>query len=103
MRHAEQVATLPVHVLGRERELRLTAHLFALVNRLMRRPGTIVTRSDLLSAIYADADEEPDNAEACLRNYILKLRRAIELLGCPGVVVVVTEPNIGYGIRSVRL
>jgi DNA-binding response OmpR family regulator len=88
-------------VIGPRGELRLTAHLFAVTSRLMRRPGTIVSRSELISAIYADANEKPEHVEAILRNYILKLRNTIELLGCPGTVVIITEPGIGYGIRAV--
>jgi DNA-binding response OmpR family regulator len=89
-------------LVGPRGELRLSGNAFAVMHRLMRRPGTIIPRSDLISAMYSDPDDEPEDADGCLRQVILTLRRAILLLGCGKSTLLLTEPSIGHLIKAVR-
>jgi hypothetical protein len=59
-----------------------------------------VTRSDLISELYPDADDEGEDADGCLRQVIMSLRRALALLGCEKSVLLITEHGIGHAIRG---
>jgi DNA-binding response OmpR family regulator len=88
---------------GPRGELRLSGAHFRIMLRLMRRPGMVVERSDLISALYPDADDEGENGDACLRQIVMSLRRAIALLGCEKAVLLITERGIGHAIRTTTL
>jgi DNA-binding response OmpR family regulator len=89
-------------LVGPRGELRLARNAFSVAYKLMRRPGVIVSRSDLIAAMYDDPDNEPEDAEGVLRQVILTLRRAILLLGCGKSALLQTEPGIGHLIRVIR-
>lgn len=89
-------------LVGPRGEITLRGNAYAVAHKLMRRPGVIVTRSDLISAMYGDPDDEPNDAEGVLRQVILTLREAINLIVGRTPVSIVTEAGVGHWIRSER-
>jgi two-component system KDP operon response regulator KdpE len=73
-------------------EIRLTPIEWALLAHLSLRPGTLVTQSELLAAVWGEGHERDTNY---LRVHITNLRKKIE--PNPGQpLLVVTEPGVGY-------
>ena len=79
---------------GTSGEVRLNRQVFAIAERLMRRPAAIVTISDLVAALYDDPDLEPSEPVALLRMRMSQLRILIQSLSSK--VVVRSERNVGY-------
>lgn len=73
--------------------------LYALAERLMRRPAVLVLLPDLIAAPYPDADTEPDTSHVMLRNRVMLLRAALAILSSDGVRIR-CEPGIGYAIHA---
>ncbi len=69
---------------------------YRVLERLMRRPGALVTVSDLVAAMYPD--DEPDSAENGLRQQILRLRNVVHMIAGDSVVWIRTEVGVGYAI-----
>lgn len=80
---------------GPRGNIHLTAQYFALTERLMRRPGVLISHTDLIGLAYPDADREPDNANVRIRQMVSRLRQLVIALGCPGVLIQ-PEPSVGY-------
>jgi DNA-binding response OmpR family regulator len=89
-------------LIGPRGEVRLTASHFRVMQRLMQRPGVIVSVSDLIGELYPDPDMEGEDPEGCLRQVLLSLRRAIALVNAKGVVRITAEPGVGYLIEGRR-
>jgi DNA-binding response OmpR family regulator len=70
---------------------------FRVLERLMRRPGILVSCSDLLIAMYPDGDE-PDTAENVLRHQIRRLRNLVDMITGTGRVWIRNESGVGYAI-----
>ena len=85
-------------LIGPRGEVTLRGNAYAVAFRLMRRPGVIVMRSDLISAMYPDPDDEPNDAEGVLRQVILTLREAINLIVGRTPVAIMTEGSVGHWI-----
>ena len=80
---------------GPSGHLHLTTRYFGIAERLMRRPGTVVEHSDLIGAMYADPDTEPDNSQNLLYQAVSRLRLTIEILG-ETAVRIAAVPDVGY-------
>jgi DNA-binding response OmpR family regulator len=75
----------------------LSPNAFEVARRLMRRPGVIVSRSDLIASMYPDG-EEPEDPDGCLRQSIRLLREAINLIVGRTGVMILTEVGVGHSI-----
>lgn len=85
---------------GPRGSLLLAARHFALLERLMRRCGVIIAHGDLISALWPDPDDEPDNAEGSLRVYFTQLRSLLAAIGVHhDEIAVRCEPSVGYYLR----
>ncbi len=73
----------------------------ALLQRLTRQPGVLVSQSDLIAAVYPDTDAEPEHADVRLRQLVARLRAVIAALGA-GSNTITAEPRVGYRIGSHR-
>ena len=69
------------------------------IERLMRRPGAVVSRAALVEALYRERDE-PANAGVIAKMHIVDLRAAIRLL-VGGEVRIRTELEGAYVIEAV--
>lgn len=86
-------------LIGPRGELRLNGTHFRVLRRLMRRPGVIISHSDLIGEMYPNPDDEGENSEIFLRQVILALRQALVLLIGSGRVAINNEAKIGYVIE----
>ena len=89
-------------VSGPRGHVQLTPGPARLLARLMRRPGAVVSASDLISAMYPDPDEEPEHADVVLRSQIQRLRALVEALAPKGTVQIRNLPTVGYAIETTR-
>ncbi|WP_225198085.1 winged helix-turn-helix domain-containing protein [Gluconobacter oxydans] len=80
---------------GPRGQVRLAPAPFEIVQRLMRRPGTIVSVSDLISTVWPEPDAEPGEPDQALRFHMRVVRGAIAVLGCSRARIR-SEPGIGY-------
>jgi len=87
-----QVETGEVH--RGERLIRCTAREFALLTHFLRHPRQVLTRDQLLSAIWAD-EETVDNVVAV---YIGYLRAKLDAAGEPRLIQ--TVRGFGYSLRE---
>jgi two-component system OmpR family response regulator len=92
-RHGALTLDPAAHVcLVAARPLNLTATEFALLARLMQRPGHVVTRRQLVDALYGPNSTISDRTvDSHLRNLRAKLAEA----GCPDAI----ETLHGFGLR----
>lgn len=81
---------------GPRGSVQLTERNYALIERLMRRPGVLVSQSDLIATLYQDPDREPENAHKLLMQSVGALRALISHLGGSSVQI---RPEIGVGYR----
>lgn len=74
---------------------------FALMERLMRRPGVVQSVGALTSAIWPEPDDEPADPYATIREKLSKLRGALCMLGTDGrgKVEIANEVGVGYFVR----
>ena len=87
------------HLLSGPRgSIRLRPMQYAVLERLIRRPGSIVTRAMFMDAMYPDPDDEPDAAIDVLRTTLSQLRMAMSLLGSRDVVIT-ADLGDGYVLR----
>jgi DNA-binding response OmpR family regulator len=77
-----------------DRLVQLTAREFALLSHLMRHPRQVLTREQLLSAVWAD-EETDDNVVAV---YIGYLRAKLDGDGQPRLIQ--TMRGFGYSLRE---
>jgi DNA-binding response OmpR family regulator len=78
----------------------LTDAHFRVMHRLMRRPGVVITRSDLIGELYPDPDDEGVSPDVALRIVVMKLRRWMEAIGCfPNVVSIMNHIEVGYSME----
>ncbi len=62
---------IDLHVLrGPQGAIRLGPLYFALTKQLMQRPDGLISRTQLLRALYPDPDDEPGTADGVLRNML---------------------------------
>lgn len=78
-----------------ERELELTAKEFSLLWLLAERPGEIVTREEILEALWDDVEFVDDNT---LTVNVARVRRRLEELGLPDAIE--TKRGMGYRLRA---
>ena len=87
---------LDAHLLAGPRgTVRLAPTAFAILERLMRKPGAIVSRAMFMEAMYPDPDDEPNTAVEVLRSLLSELRGTIRTLGERNVTIV-AELGSGY-------
>jgi len=80
---------------GPRGQIRLAPAPFEIVQKLMRRPGVIISVSDLISTVWSDPDREPSEADLALRFHMRSVRGAIGVLGCSRTRIK-SEPGVGY-------
>lgn len=80
---------------GPRGQVRLAPAPFEIIQRLMRRPGVIVSASDLISTVWTDPDREPSDPDLALRFHMRIVRGAIAVLGCSRARIK-SEPGVGY-------
>ena len=74
---------------------------FALLERLMRRPGVVVQSTDLIAAIWPEPDEEPEDAQGGLRNAVWWTRRMLEMLSAGTEAPTIQNVlDVGYTMRG---
>ena len=73
----------------------LTAREFALLHYLMDRPGLVVTRTDLLDAVW---DTNYDGLSNTVDVHVANLRRKLDLPGAP--VPIETVRGVGYRVTA---
>lgn len=83
---------------GPRGQIRLDPMAYAMMCRLMRRPGVIVSDTDMISTVWPDPDDEPDDPDMTLRFKATVMRNTIIALGCGGhaKVSLRRERNVGY-------
>ncbi len=81
--------------------IRLDPLNFAMMERLMRRPGVIVEDTAMVSALWPEPDDEPDDPDNTLRHKASVLRGTICVLGCAGrnKVSISRERGVGFFIE----
>ena len=84
---------------GPSGHVELSRRYFVLAEKLLRRPGMVITHSDLIAVMYADPDDEPDNSTGLLYQAIGKLRTIIEVLNGRNVQIS-TVRDIGYRMQD---
>lgn len=95
-----RVADLEINVGNRTvrratRTVELTAREFAILEYMARRPGEVVSRTDLWEHVYDFAAEPNSNV---IDVHIASLRRKIELAGKPRLIH--TRRGFGYSLRG---
>ena len=65
---------------------------------LMRRPDTVIDHDTVLMAIYADPDDEPQDASATLRTLAHRIRKKAAALGATDFLR--ARPGAGYYVRG---
>jgi DNA-binding response OmpR family regulator len=88
-------------LVGVRGSMQLSAQLGRLAERMMRRPGVLVSKSDLIGCLYPDPDEETETSEAWLRQRIQHLRTLLWLMSAQSVRLR-TERGIGYAVEPCR-
>jgi DNA-binding response OmpR family regulator len=76
----------------------LSGQPFAIMRRLIQRPDTMVSGSDLITIMYENPDDEAEHSNVVLRTAIKRLRALIAMLGCEEQVVIRTHIGFGYSI-----
>lgn len=74
---------------------------FAVLERLARRPGVVVSYSDIVQSAWEDPDKEPDNPELSIRVVIKNMRGLFCCMGVSGRggVEIKSEPGVGYWLK----
>ena len=78
-----------------DREIHLTAREFALLAYLARHPGQVLTRDQLMAAVW-DVAHDPESR--VLEVYIGYLRRKLRVDGAPDLIETVRQ--VGYRLRD---
>lgn len=78
-----------------DREVPLTAREFDLLAHLVRRAGQVVSKRDILAAVWDDEFEGDPNV---VEVYVARLRRKLE--GAPGESPIETVRGVGYRMRT---
>lgn len=83
---------------GPRGEIRLENMPYRLFERLIRRPGVIIQTSDLVTALWPEPDDEPENPEATIKYFITVLRNTLISLGGNGrnKIGILNERGVGY-------
>lgn len=88
---------------GPRGQIMLRPSMYAVLSRLLLRPGVVVSGSDLITAIYNDPDDEPEHSAVVLRTTVQRLRSLLGALDGSEAIIIRTEIGFGYSIqRRVR-
>ncbi len=77
--------------------LALTRYEYLLLAALLRRPGRIFTRAELMSLVWGDA---PDTADRTVDAHVKLVRAKLRERGAPADLIQ-THRHMGYSIRSI--
>lgn len=106
----EQSTTLSVHnmvldvetrtLAGPRGHVQLAPQLFALAERLFRRPCAVINHDSLASAVWPDPDGEPEFSDVQLRVRIGQLRNALIVLSGERVRIR-SDRGVGWALEVV--